>query len=128
MLKDQERPKETAHAKAKRRWRNHDISTRFKEAQKNPNGANEFPVFDGKKYFATERPKPPKIGETLTNGEKRSGSVHRLESKLTKHIKSLLKGHVDKNLAMYAASLQYQKRRLLLERLRRLEAQQSQGE
>jgi hypothetical protein len=128
MLKDQERPKETAHSKAMRRWRNHDISTRFKKAQKSPNGAKEFPIFDGKKYFATERPKPPKIAETLTNSDRRSGAVNRLETKFAKHIKSLLKGHVDKNLAMYAAALQYQKRRLLLERLRRLEAQQSQGE
>jgi hypothetical protein len=81
MLKDQERPKETAHSKAMRRWRNHDISTRFKKAQKSPDGANEFPIFDGKKYFATERPKPPKTA----NSDRRSGTVNRLETKFTKY-------------------------------------------
>jgi hypothetical protein len=112
MLKEYDRPKETALERATRKWRNNVVSRRIIEAQRTPK------VRDVNTELKTV--------ETLTNEGRRHGPINRLESKFKKELKAMLQGHADRNLALYAASLQHRKRRLLLEKLRRLEARQNQ--
>jgi hypothetical protein len=124
MLKEHESLKEPARAKAQRRWRNHDVEKRFKEEQSKA---------------APEKPKDLEIAEVISREKPDGrGSVIRAETKFAKYIRELLKGHTKHNQEriklMYSLSIRAQRKRLLLEKLRRLElreaervAQQNQG-
>ena len=57
MVKDL--PKEPAKTRAARRWGNNALTERFKKMKATGEGSEEFSIRDGKKYFATEVPKPP---------------------------------------------------------------------
>jgi hypothetical protein len=125
MLKDvDDKPKEPARKKAERKWRNHDVERRFKEEKAKP---------------APEKSKDLQIAKVI-NREKPDwrGSVVRAQTKFAKYIKELLEGHTKHNQErikfMYAISIRAQRKRLLFEKLRRLElreaqrvAQQNQG-
>jgi hypothetical protein len=102
---------ETSRLKAERRWRNNAVTARFLEKRQKPK-LNEVTA-------------EPEIAETIVNEDRKDGPINRLESKFKKEIREMLQGHVDRNLTLYAASLAHRKRRLLLEKLRRLEARQS---
>jgi hypothetical protein len=41
-------------------WRNNDVAQRFKKMKDTGEGAEQFPIQDGKKYFDTSILKPPK--------------------------------------------------------------------
>jgi hypothetical protein len=111
MLKEYDPPKESAFEIAKPKWRNNAVSQRFKEAKEN-------------KVHLVEK-REPVIADIIKNEGKRDGSLNRMETRVKKYIRTMLHGHADENLGHYAASLQHQKRRLLLEKLRRLEAKQA---
>ena len=113
MLKEYDQPKETALELATRKWRNNAVGQGIIESQRTPK------VRDVNSELKTV--------ETLINKGRRDGPINRLESKFKKELKAMLQGHADRNLALYAASLQHRKRRLLLEKLRRLEARQNQA-
>ncbi len=108
MLKD--KPKEPAAKRAERRWKNHDVSTRFK-AEK---AATEA---------APPKPRKPLLIETE---RRKPDAVTRFENRFKKEIRAMLDGYKQRNAALYLAGLQvslrHQKRVLLLEKLRRLEA------
>ena len=111
MLKDSEPPKEPPSEKAKRKWNNHLITKRFlEERDQKP---KEVKAADGL---------PPDPADVIANDDIRHGPVKRLETKFAKEIRKILQGHVDKNVMLYVATLAHQKRRLLKEKLRRLEA------
>jgi hypothetical protein len=111
MLKDNEPPKETAEQIASRKWRNNSISRRFLEEKRKPK--------------IVEVRSEPEIAETIKNEGRRDGAIRRFESKFKKELMALLHSHNEQNLTFYAASLAHQKRSLLLEKLRRLEARQN---
>ena len=121
MLKDvDDKPKVPARDRASRRWRNYDVEKRFKEEAKKP---------------TPKESKELEIAETIGNEKPdRRGSVIRAQTKFAKDIKEMMGGHSKRNLIHYAISIRAQRKRLLMEKLRRLElreaqhvAQQSQG-
>jgi hypothetical protein len=116
MLKEYDNSKETAEEKAKRKWRNNAVRQRFIEKRE---GAQ-------KAIAEAEESEPPKLADIIENDGRRHGPIQNFESKFKREIREMLRGHVDRNLVMYAASLRHQKRRLLLEKLRRLEARAAQ--
>jgi hypothetical protein len=103
--------KETSRLKAERRWRNNVVRTNFLEKRKKSK----------LKEVSTE----PEIAETIVNEGRKAGPINRLESQFKRDIRAMLQGQADRNLMFYAASLAQRKRRLLLEKLRRLEAKQA---
>lgn len=112
---------EDATQRASRKWKNKDLIERFKRAKETGDGADDFLTIDGKKPFINaEVPKPPKIGETITNGGRRDGSIKRFESRFVKEIRMRLNEHKLFNLRMYAASIEHRRRKLLAEKLHRL--------
>ena len=87
-------------------------------------GAEEFPFGDGKKYFDNEIQKPPpeksnRPADVIENDDPR---VNKLETKFIKDILEMMEGHKKPNVEIYAAAIREQKRKLLLEKLRRVEA------
>jgi hypothetical protein len=112
MLKDLP-PKESSGEKAKRMWRNNAARQRIMEKRA-----------EAKKVVAeAEAKEPPKVADVIANDGILHGSIRHFESQFKRDIRAMLQGHVDKNLMLYAATLQHRKRRLLVEKLRRLEAQ-----
>jgi hypothetical protein len=90
MLKDPS--KEPARERAKRRWRNHDLTTRFKKMKATGEGADEFIFQDGKKPFiSAEAPKPPRElpADVIENDRPK---VSRLERKFKKEIRAMMEG------------------------------------
>ena len=116
MLKDvDDKPREPARKKAERRWRNYDVEKRFKEEKAKP---------------APKEPKELEIAETITNKKPDGrGSVTRAQTKFAKFIKELLDDHKhraeQKNFIMYALSIRAQRKRYLMEKLRRLELREA---
>lgn len=94
MVKDLFGTPEKAKERAQRRWRNNDIAQRFKKMKDTGEGAEQFPIEDGKKYFDTSRPKPPKEAlrpaDVIENDNPR---VKKLETKFIKDIRDMIEGH-----------------------------------
>jgi hypothetical protein len=109
MLKD-DGPREKASDRAKRRWRNHDVATRFKAELK-----------AARVLIDLGAQPEPEIADIIKNEGKRGGRVTRFESRIKTEIGKMLHEFVDRNLTMYKAALDHQKRILLREKLRRLE-------
>ena len=106
MLKDNDPPKEPAAKVAERKWRNNKLRQQIIEAQQFlPSKATD------------QRPQP---ADLIENEGRLHGSMTTLERSFIKHIREMLEGHVDRNLMIYAASLQRRKVILLREKLRRL--------
>src|SRR5271165_1459678 len=125
MLKEYDQPKETALELATRKWRNNAVGQGIIESQRTPKVRD---VNSELKTVETLINKGRRDGPiNRLNKGRRDGPINRLESKFKKELKAMLQGHADRNLALYAASLQHRKRRLLLEKLRRLEARQNQA-
>jgi hypothetical protein len=112
MLKHIDDIRKSARERAKRRWHNHQVEKNFKAAQKE---ASEG---------AAREPKPIEPSDTIINEGLKSGSLVRVQTKFAKDIKEMLQGHLKQNLMNYAISLEMKKRRLLREKLRRLQLAQ----
>jgi hypothetical protein len=129
MVRDLNRPMEPARKRAERKWCNNALSTRFKKMKATGEGSEEFLIRDGKKYFANEVPKPPKEelrpADVLENPRPK---VDRFERKFVKDIKEMMEGHKQQNMAFYAAAIRHQKRRIMIEMIKRLEARIAQRE
>jgi hypothetical protein len=116
MLKDvDDKPKEPARRKAERRWSNHDVEKRLKEERSKP---------------APKEPKGLEIADTISRDKPDGrGSVVRAQTKFAKEIREMLEGHTRRNqertLLLYAISIRAQRKRLLMEKLRRLEAREA---
>ena len=119
---------ETPEQRASRRWRNKELSERFKRAKETGEGAEDFLAFDGKKpHINAEVPKPPKdpeIAEIITNIEKLKGPVKNFERKFLRDIRVMMEGHANNNLRQYLAWLERRRVKLLTEKLRRLKLAQ----
>jgi hypothetical protein len=113
MPKDfEDAPTEPARKKAERRWRNHDVEKRFKSEKAKPQPIK-----------STE----PEIADTISN-EKPDGrrSLIKAQTKFAKDIKAMMEGNAKRNLILYWLSIRAQRKRLLMEKLRRLEAREAQ--
>jgi hypothetical protein len=117
MLKDGLPPKEPARDKATRKWRNHNVEKRLKQER-------------AKIEAAPPNPKELEIGDVIENDKVVAEAATQFQTKFAQEIKSMLEGHTKRNILLYKLSLRYQKKRLLFEKLKRLEAkaaQQNQG-
>jgi hypothetical protein len=116
MLKDvDDKPKEPARRKAERRWRNYDVEKRFKEEKAKP---------------TPKESKELEIAETISREKPDGrGSVVRAQTKFAKYIREMLDDHKHenerRNQIIYALSVRAQRKRLLLEKLRRLELRET---
>lgn len=111
MLKDADDPrKEPARKLAQRKWRNHAAEKAFKEAKNKP---------------ADGIPTNPEIAETIINEAVKAGTLTKAQTKFATEIRAMLEGHSKRNLILYAVSIRAQRKRLLMEKLRRLEARQA---
>jgi hypothetical protein len=108
-------PKEPARKRATRRWRNYDVEKRFKEEKEKPS------------LDLSPKPEGLEIGATINN-KKPDGrrSIIRAQTKFAKDIKVMMEGHAARNLALYVISIRARRKRLLFEKLRRLEAREAQ--
>jgi hypothetical protein len=118
MLKDP--PKEPASKRATRMWRNHALTRRIKEGKKlvpllvDPDCID----YDNRKVHLPKEA-PPQPAEVIENDDPRA---NRFETKFIKDIRAMMNEHKAINVAWYRAVIYQQKRRLLLEKLKRLEA------
>jgi biotin synthase-related radical SAM superfamily protein len=128
MLKDGKG--ETPEQRAARKWRNKELSERFKKAKETGEGEEQFLSFNGKKpHINAQVPKPPRdpeIAEALVNVGRKSGTITRFENRFKKEIRTMMEGHVRRNVEFYYAALQHRRYKLLKEKLRRLKAAQEQ--
>jgi hypothetical protein len=119
MLKDvDDKPKEPARRKAERRWRNYDVEKRLKEERAKPQPVSKEPC-------------APEIAETISREKPDGrGSVIRAQTKFAKYIREMLDDYKHenerRNQIIYALSIRAQRKRLLLEKLRRLELREAQ--
>jgi hypothetical protein len=112
MLKHPDDPrKEPARKRAERRWRNHDVEKRFKEEKK-------------KASAAPKEPKELEIADVIVTDAIKNGQVTRATTKSGKDIREMMEGNVRRNIGIYLYVLEAKKKRLLLEKLRRLRAAQ----
>ena len=106
MFKEHDPPKEKARNKAARRWSNAEVRKRVKQAQQEPK--------------LVDPNKEPEIAETVTNQGRVDGPINRFESRFKREIRTMMNQHKALNLAIYAASIENRRRKLLAEKLRRL--------
>jgi hypothetical protein len=123
MVKDLFGTNERAKEKAERRWRNAELTARFLKMKETGEGSEDFAFRDGKKYFATEVPKPPrdappKPADLIENEHPR---VSAFERKFKKDLMAMMEGHKRRNAEAYLAVIAHERRKLLKEKIRRLE-------
>ena len=113
MLKHIDDIRKSARERAQRRWKNHAVEKAFKAAQKE----------------AANTPKGPKEldpADVLEQERIIKEATTKFESKFIKDIRTMLDEHKGRNLALYALSIHVRHKRLLMEKLRRLEAREAQ--
>jgi hypothetical protein len=113
MLKHIDDIRKSARERAQRRWKNHAVEKAFKAAQQE----------------AARAPKDPKelepadvLGQDMLIKE---GGT-KFESKFIKEIRMMLDEHKGRSVALYPLSIRVRHKRLLMEKLRRLEAREAQ--
>jgi hypothetical protein len=115
MLKETDDPrKEPARKRAERKWRNHDVEKRFKAEQR-------------KVEAEPKKPKVPQPADVIEGQQDKRGSVTRAQTKFAKEIRSMMEGHSQCAVALYMVSLEAKKKRLLVEKLRRLRLAQQES-
>ena len=104
--------KEPAKDRATRRWRNYAIEKSIKAELAKP---------------APIAPKEIEPADVIEN-ERPDGrySVTKHQTKFAKDIRAMLDEHTRRNLILYKLSIRAQRKRLLMEKLRRLEAREAQ--
>jgi hypothetical protein len=115
MLKHLDDVGKSARERARRRWQNYATEKAFKAAQQE--------AADG---AAKEPKEPPSPADVLEQEKLIKEATTKFESKFLKDIRAMMEGHSAKVLALYLLSLRAQRKRLLQEKLRRLEALEAQ--
>jgi hypothetical protein len=105
MLEELDGPKEPAEKRATRKWKNNELRQKIIASKAAP------VVVDPKA--------PPEVGSVLVNKAKRRPGG--FERKFIKELREMLDERKREHLEMIRASLAHQRRRLMLEKLRRLE-------
>ena len=110
MLKDDGPPNEPLRAKAERKWRNNQIRRRIHEERQKPK--------------LVDRNKEPEPADLIVNEGRVDGPIKRFESQFLKDIREMMEGHAERNMRLYAASIERRRYLLLKEKLRRLKLAQ----
>jgi hypothetical protein len=116
MLKHIDDIRKSARERATRKWKNHQVEQTFKAAKKK---ASES---------AANRPKPIEPADVLEQQKLIAGHTTKFESAFVKEIRSMMEGNAQRHAELYALSLEARKRRLLSEKLKRLQAGAQRGE
>ena len=114
MLKHIDDIRKSAKERAQRRWQNYATEKAFKAAREK---ANED---------AAKEPKPIEPADVLEQDRLIKEATTKFESKFIKDIRAMLDEHKGRNVALYALSIRVRHKRLLMEKLRRLEAREAQ--
>jgi hypothetical protein len=104
-------PKEPARNKATRKWRNHDLEKRIKEEKAKP---------------TPPEPKELEVGDVIQNDKIIQGRVVRAQTRFAKDLMAMLETHTLRNSLLYEVSRRHLRKRLLFEKLKRLQARQAQ--
>jgi hypothetical protein len=116
MLKHIDDIRKSARERAQRRWKNHQIEKNFKAArqQASEGAAKQVKLLEPADVLEQEK----LIKEATT----------KFESRFLKDLREMMDSDKKRTLQLYALSLQSKKRRLLAEKLRRLQLARQQGE
>ena len=114
MLKHIDDIRKSARERAQRRWKNHQVTKNFKAARK-----------EAAEQLAKE-PKELEPADVLEQDKLIKGGMTKFESKFIKYIKEIMAGNSKTTLEMYLHSLEGKRRRLLREKLRRLQLAEAQ--
>jgi hypothetical protein len=113
MLKEHDGPKEPAERRATRKWKNNEVRQKIIASKV------AAPV-------VVDPNAPPDVATVIVNKAKRRPGG--FERKFLKEIRSILGERKEENLELIRASLRHQRRRLFLEKLRRLELSVAESE
>ena len=107
MIKDLFGTRERAKERAARKWRNNELSARFRKMKATGEGAEQFLVRDGKKFFSTEVPKRPKeaLPQPAEVIKTNKPKAQKFETKFKKDIRAMLNEHKEVSIKAYAAAL-----------------------
>ena len=108
MLKHIDDIRKSARERAQRRWKNYAVEKAFKEERSKP---------------APKEPKELDPADVLERDKLIKEATTKFELKFIKEIRTMLKEHSKRSVALYALSIRVRHKRLLVEKLRRLEAQ-----
>jgi hypothetical protein len=114
MLKHIDDIRKSAKERAQRRWQNYATEKAFKAAREK---ANED---------AAKEPKELEPADVLEQERIIKEETTKFESKFIKEIRMMLDEHKGRSVALYALSIRVRHKRLLMEKLRRLEAREAQ--
>jgi hypothetical protein len=78
--------------------------------------------YENRKVHLTKEAQPADVIET------NDPRVSKLETKFKNDIREMMEGHKQQNMAFYAAAIRHQKRRLMIEMIKRLEAKNAERE
>jgi hypothetical protein len=112
MLKHLDDIRKSAKERANRRWQNYATEKAFKAAQQE--AAN-----------APKEPKELEPADVLEQERLIKEATTKFESKFIKDIRAMLDEHKGRSVALYALSIRVRHKRLLMEKLRRLEAREA---
>lgn len=115
MLKHIDDIRKSAKERAQRRWKNYQVEKNFKTAKQQATGAEQ-------------QPKQLQPSDVIEGQQDRRGAVTRAQTKFAKDIREMMEGHSRRAIALYALSLEAKRRRLLTEKLRRLQSEAHLGE
>jgi hypothetical protein len=113
MLKHIDDIRKSTRERAQRRWKNYAVEKAFKAAQQE--AAN-----------APKEPKELEPADVLEQERIIKEATTKFESKFIKDIRAMLDEHSKLSVALYALSIRVRHKRLLMEKLRRLEAREAQ--
>ena len=113
MLKHIDDIRKSAKERAQRRWQNYATEKAFKAARQE--AANK-----------PAEPKPIEPADVIEQERLIKEGATKFESKFIKEIRKMLDEHKGRNVALYALSIRVRHKRLLMEKLRRLEAREAQ--
>jgi hypothetical protein len=116
MLKHIDDIRKSARERANRRWKNWQTTKDFKAAQQQ---ASEG---------AAKQVKLLEPADVLEQEKLIKEATTKFESRFLKDLREMMEGDKQRTLQLYALSLQAKKKRLLAEKLRRLQLAQQQGE
>jgi hypothetical protein len=106
-MKDLDKPTESAEQIAARKWKNNQLRQKIK--------ASRVPA-----PVVVDPKAPPEIASVIKNAKK-PREHYGFERKFIKDIREMMEGHKERNILIQRWLLQREKRRLLLEKLRRYE-------
>jgi hypothetical protein len=127
MSKDPDNPRETSEQRAERMWRNNQLRQKYKEGKMpvammvNPEDIDHVNF----KVRVNKDP-PPEVGTVVINKGKRKPVS--FERKFLKEIRAMLDERKQEYIEMMRASLAHERRKLMLEKLRRMELRIAESE